>query len=71
MLCHLTHARSDSALCDMGCMHGLLLDCVQSDAADNMWNNAIPCDFLLLLVRACVTCYFVITGFGAMFPLHM
>ncbi len=71
MLCHVTHACSDCACCEMGYMHGLLLECVQLDFADSTSNDAISCDSSLPMVDACVTCDFVITGLGAMFPLHM
>ena len=52
-------------------MRSLLLDCVQSDAADKSLHNAIFCGSRLLMVEACVTCDLVATGVGAMFPLHM
>lgn len=34
LLCHVTHARSGSAYCDIESVPGLLLDCIQSDTAD-------------------------------------
>ena len=52
-------------------VHGLLLDSVQSDAADESLNDAISCGSPLLMVEACVTCDYVTTGLGAMFPVHM
>jgi hypothetical protein len=71
MLCHVAHARSDFACCEMGYTLSLLLDCDQSDAADKTFNDAISCGLSLVMVDACVTCDLVTTGLGAMFPVHM
>lgn len=59
------------SFCNMEYMHDLLLDCVQSDTADETLNSAISCGSSLAIVDARVTCDLVITGVGAVFPLHM
>ena len=51
--------------------HGLLLDCVQSDTADETLNSAVCCGLSVAIVDACVTCDLVLPGLGAVFPLHM